>query len=134
MAGKKGQKKRIWSDDEKRSICEQTLTSGVSVAQVARRYSMNANLIFKWLRDPRFAPDLEEDAAQPDDGVMAFLPVEVSDPSLDGFTQTGSGAPPPSGAVSACRVDITLSDGRRILVEGPTALSAVLGLVQGLMA
>ncbi len=134
MAGKKGQKKRVWSDDEKRSICEQTLTSGVSVAQVARRYSMNANLIFKWLRDPRFAPDLEEDAAQPDDGVMAFLPVEVSDPSLDGFTQTGSGAPRPSGAVSAHRVDITLSDGRRILVEGPTALSAILGLVQGLMA
>jgi len=134
MAGKKGQKKRVWSDDEKRSICEQTLTLGVSVAQVARRYSMNANLIFKWLRDPRFAPDLEEDAAQPDDGVMAFLPVEVSDPSLDGFTQTGCGAPPSSGAVSAHRVDITLSDGRRILVEGPTALSAILGLVQGLMA
>ena len=56
MAGKKGQKKRVWSDDEKRSICEQTTTAGVSVAQVARRYSMNANLIFKWLKDPRFAP------------------------------------------------------------------------------
>ena len=41
MAGKKGQKKRVWSDDEKRSICEQTTTAGVSVAQVARRYSMN---------------------------------------------------------------------------------------------
>ena len=32
---------------------------GVSVAQVARRYAMNANLIYKWLRDPRFAPDPE---------------------------------------------------------------------------
>ena len=58
MAGKKGQKKRVWSDDEKRSICEQTTTAGVSVAQVARRYSMNANLIFKWLKDPRFAPQV----------------------------------------------------------------------------
>ena len=133
MAGKKGQKKRIWSDDEKRSICEQTLTSGVSVAQVARRYSMNANLIFKWLKDARFAPGLEEDAARPDDGVVAFLPVEVRDPPPVDLTQTG--APPPSGAaVSAQRVDITLSDGRRILVEGPTGLSAVLGLVRGLMA
>ena len=52
MAGKKGLKKRIWSDDEKRKTCVQTLTRGVSVAQVARRYSMNANLIFKWLRTP----------------------------------------------------------------------------------
>ena len=35
--------------------------------------------------------------------------------------------------VSVQRVDITLSDGRRILVEGPTALSGVLALVEGLM-
>ena len=48
MAGKKGLKKRIWSDDEKRTICAQTLTPGVLIAQVARRYSMNANLTFKW--------------------------------------------------------------------------------------
>jgi transposase len=33
MAGKKGQKKWLWSDDEKRLICAQTLTPGVSVAQ-----------------------------------------------------------------------------------------------------
>lgn len=56
MAGKTGHKKRIWFDDEKRSICMQTLTSGVSAARVAHRYSMNANLIFKGLKDPRFAP------------------------------------------------------------------------------
>lgn len=48
--------KRLWTDEEKRSICLQTTTRDVSVAQVARRYSMNANLIFKWLRDPRYAP------------------------------------------------------------------------------
>ena len=30
------------------------------------------------------------------------------------------------------RLDITLSDGRRILVEGATALSAVLAMVEGL--
>ena len=46
MAGRR--KKRIWWDDEKRSICLQTAAPGVSVAQVARRYAMNANLIFKW--------------------------------------------------------------------------------------
>jgi len=67
MAGKKGQKKRVWSDDEKRTICAQTLTAGVSVAQVARRYSMNANLIFKWLKDSRFAP--VEGGASPEESV-----------------------------------------------------------------
>jgi hypothetical protein len=38
MAGKKGQKKRFWPDEEKVSICAQTCAPGVSVAQVARRY------------------------------------------------------------------------------------------------
>ena len=61
MAGKKGQKKRFWSDDEKRSICGQTTMAGVSVAQVARRYAMNANLIHNWLKDPRFAPETKFD-------------------------------------------------------------------------
>ena len=41
---------------------------------------------------------------------------------------------PSDAPLFANRVDITLSDGRRVLIEGPTALSAVLGLVQGLMA
>jgi transposase len=49
--------KRLWTVEEKRSICQQTTAAGVSVAQVARRYALNANVIFKWLRDPRFAPD-----------------------------------------------------------------------------
>jgi len=36
--------------------------------------------------------------------------------------------------LSAHRVDVILSDGRRVLVEGATGLSAVLALVEGLMA
>lgn len=47
MAGKKGQKKRFWSDEEKVAICVQTRAPEVSVAQVARWYSMNTNLIQK---------------------------------------------------------------------------------------
>lgn len=127
MAGKKGQKKRFWSEDEKRSICAQTIVPGVSIAQVARRYAMNANLIHNWLKDPRFAPELE--TAEPDCH-GGFLPVEIEGavtvPVLEGDRELDT-------AVSAQRVDITLSDGRRILVEGPTALSGVLALVEGLM-
>ena len=130
MAGKKGQKKRFWSDDEKRLICAQARAPGVSVAQVARRYSMNANLIHKWLRDPRFAPD---EAAVETEGVE-FLPIEVEGIAPPAPLPQLLAPQPVSGApLSAQRVDITLSDGRRILVEGTTALSAVLALVEGLM-
>lgn len=129
MAGKKGQKRRFWSDDEKRSICTQTTVPSVSVAQVARRYAMNANLIHNWLKDPRFAPEPAINAVV--DGGTGFLPVEIAGTVAVPFVDE---APQLDAAVSADRVDITLSDGRRILVEGPTALSGVLALVEGLMA
>ena len=63
------------------------------------------------------------------------MTVGISDPSFVEATRPNTDASQSYGAgVCAHRVDITLSDGRRILVEGPTALCAVLGLVQGLMA
>ncbi len=127
MAGKKGQKKRLWSDDEKRSICAQTTVAGVSVAQVARRYAMNANLIHNWLKDPRFAPEPEIVKANSNGG---FLPVEVEEAVAFPVAED---AREMDAVVSAQRVDITLSDGRRILVEGPTGLSSVLALVEGLL-
>ncbi len=125
MAGKKCQKKRFWSDEEKQSICDQTRAPGVSVAQVARRYALNANLIHKWLRDPRFAS-----GAEAEDADTTFLPVEIEGMPLPSSTIAVSVSDAP---VSAQRIDITLSDGRRILVEGPTALTSVLALVEGLM-
>lgn len=127
MAGKKGQKKRFWSDDEKRSICAQAIVPGVSVAQVARRYSMNANLIHTWSKDPRFAPSPEMADPAPS---VDFLPVEIEGSVTASLLDD---AQRPAATVLAQRVDITLSDGRRILVEGPTALSGVLALVEGLI-
>lgn len=136
MAGKKGLKKRVWSDDEKRSICDQTLTPGVSVAQVARRYSMNANLIFKWLKDPRFAP-VESGPSIVDASLESvFLPVEIDAPSIESADPASvhDAGYNPCSVVTAQRVDITLSDGRRILVEGAVTLSSVVGLIHGLTA
>lgn len=129
MAGKKGQKKRVWSDEEKRSICMQARVPGVSVAQVARRYAMNTNLIHKWLRDPRFASGEQAvDLLVPEDAT--FLPIEIAGLAP---APTAPISPTPSiDSITAQRVDITLSDGRRILVEGATALSAIVAMVEGL--
>jgi transposase len=57
MGGLGLSKKRVrqfWSDDEKRAICTQTRVAGISVASIARRYSVHANLVFRWLKDPAF--------------------------------------------------------------------------------
>ena len=70
----KRRRRRNWSDDEKRMICAQTRFPGVSVSQVARRYDVNANQVFNWLKDPAFASPLAGD------DVTRFLPVEVVEP------------------------------------------------------
>ena len=66
--------RRLWTDEEKRSICLQTTAPGVSVAQVALRYTVNANLIFKWLRDTKYRPAPRTGA---EDSGLRFLPVEI---------------------------------------------------------
>jgi transposase len=121
-------KKRFWADEEKREICAQATTPGMSVAQVARRYAVNANLIFKWLKDPRFAPETTA-PEQP----ATFLPIEIAADVVVEPEPIDVPKLSPSAPLSASRVDITLSDGRRILIEGPTALTAVVSLVQGLV-
>lgn len=131
MGTKKGGKRRFWSDDEKRSICLQTRAPGVSVAQVARRYAMNANLIHTWLRDPRFAPSGEPDVNAVADDVI-FLPVELESAAIDTGQPLPSHQPTPAAPLTAQRIDIALSDGRRILVEGTMALAAVVAMVEGL--
>lgn len=46
--------RRRWSVEFKRMVVGEASVSGTSTAEVARRYDMNANLLFKWLKDPRY--------------------------------------------------------------------------------
>ena len=103
--------RRFWHDDEKRRIVAQTRVPGVSVSQVARRYDVNANLVFKWLRDPRYQPP-EVDVAQ-------FLPVEVL-------------PEPPAPEAPDGKIEIVLSIGHRLSVSGAFDPDAVSRLVRGL--
>jgi transposase-like protein len=69
--------RRIWSDNKKRSIGQQTAVPSVSVAQVARRYAKNANMIFRWLRNPHFAPKpVETEEAEPMVAAMVLVEPE----------------------------------------------------------
>lgn len=87
-------KKRFWANEEKREICLQATTPRMSVAQVARRYAANANLIFKWLKDPRFS--LETDAP---DQEATFLPVEIEADIVHETTAVDL-SPPPGPSLS----------------------------------
>ena len=113
--------KRLWTDEEKRSICFQTTAPGVSVVQVARRYAVNANLIFKWLRDRRYAPD---PAAMPSPAVEPrFLPVEIV---------ADAKAPVAVPAVVANHIEIDMACGHRMRISGGYDPEALARLIRGL--
>jgi len=120
--------KRLWTDEEKRSICFQTTAAGVSVAQVARRYAMNANMIFDWLRDPRYAPDPEtvEDLVVE---TPCFLPVEIVERPLEDDT---SSTPDPKPA--QCAIEIDIAGGHRLRIIGSYDPEALARLIRGLSA
>jgi len=111
--------RRLWSDDEKRQIVAQTRVPGVSVSQVARRYDVNANQVFNWIRDPRYCP--EDDAVSD----VTLLPVEVvAEPesrSLQAATPGGS-------------IEIELANGHRLRVNGAFDPDAVARLARSLGA
>ena len=119
MAKRKQRVRRRWPAEEKRRIVAQAQAPGVSVAQVARRYDLNANQIFIWLHDPRF---------QPDDDVIAetqFLPVEII-----GEPRTGR---EPEPSVTGY-IEIALANGRSIRLIGDVDPDAVAELVRSLEA
>ena len=121
--------RRPWSAEEKRSICLQTLAPGVSVAQVARRYAMNANLILKWLKDPRFQPGEQETEE------LAFLPVEIStEPEATLPTVSQSEPVRDSYSRSGPRIEIVTTDGHRLTVEGVFDGDALARLLKGLVS
>lgn len=120
-------KHRHWSDEEKRSICCQSKIAGISVAQVARRYAMNANLIFKWLNDPRYVPDNVVGDTQ------TFLPVEIeANASADRVPLVEAPATTCSGG--AGRLEIILPAGLRLKVDGGFDGTELARLIKGLMA
>ncbi len=113
----KRRRRRNWSDDEKRMICAQTRLRGVSVSQVARRYDVNANQVFNWLKEARFA-----DAEPPEAGTV-FLPVEITEPR---------GMPVLSDSTEPSTLEINLCNGHRLLITGAYDADALARLIRGL--
>ena len=103
-------------------ICVQARLPGVSVSQVARRYDVNANLVFSWLRNPRFAPD--EGAVEEHAG---FLPIEIIDACAEPGGEAEVDVPAPEGCI-----DMELTGGHRLRITGSCDPEALARLIRGL--
>ena len=111
-------KRRSYSKAFKRRVVAETFDLEVSVASVARRHGLNANMVFKWRRDPRFGPG--RDAA-------VFLPVEVNGPEV-------TVPPEPLPVVNDSRVEVALSSSHWLTLIGAFDPDLVVRLAHGLTA
>ena len=100
------ERRRQWADDEKARIVEETLAPGARVAEVARRNTVSASLVFGWRRLAR-------------DGLLgrggpSLMPVEIVAPApvLPAAQRPALSRSKRSSGL----IEIELSQGRRLRV------------------
>src|SRR5581483_9161777 len=110
-------RRRSWSADQKQQIIAETFAPGASVAEVARRYGLNSNLLFTWRRREQVASG----ASDVGPGPVSIVPMRVV---TDAATAAPAATPGTTG-----RMEIVLASGERIIV-GPdvdaTALARII--------
>lgn len=118
MADRGKRRRRSYSTAFKRRVVVETLEPGASVAAVARRHGLNANMMFLWRGDPRFGPGRAP---------ATFLPVEVKPAEVPATSE-------PLDACGAGQIEIALATGHRLTLNGAFDVDAVLRLARGLAA
>jgi len=89
-----GRRRRSWTGDEKRRIVEESLVTGASMAEVARRHDLNANQLFTWRRQLGLQPIAPHELAP-------ILPVTIEpEPST----------PENGGCVTTSQMEIVLAE------------------------
>ncbi len=113
--GRRNGPRRRYTTAEKRAIVEETRQRGASVAMVAHRHGINANLVFGWRRLHQQGL-LEPDAAAT---AAPLLPVRISTPTV----VANKPAPPATTSVRSRQgaqgsIDIEFAGGTRVRVQG----------------
>ena len=118
--------RRYRTTAEKRRIVEETLARGASVAVIARRHEVNANLVFGWRK--LYQKGLL--GVAPKTAVAPLLPVRVSSSrTLSRTPKTRKGARPLPREGS---VEIELAGGGHVRVQGPAAAALLEQLIEAL--
>ena len=109
---------RRWSEADKRRIVAESYVPGATVAAVARRNDLNANLLFDWRRKFRQRDGQTRSSA--------FVPVVVAPPG-EVLAEEGDGVSALYG-----RMEIVLSGRSRVIVDATVdapALARVLAVL-----
>ena len=113
----RGERRRRWTTEQKQTIAAQSLASGASPPEVARRHGISTGQLYTWRHALK--------AAQPGAAIGRFARVEVMPQPV---------AQPDILARSPGLIEIALSDGTTVRVDvgiDPCALRRVLAVPRG---
>jgi len=110
--------RRQWSKDQKAGIVAESYVPGASIAEVARRHGINANLLFTWRK--RFGTQKTAGACH----AVKMLPVAVIPDIAPPIVETVSEA--------AGRMEIVLAAGDHIVVGADVDAAALARVVKAL--
>jgi transposase len=113
-----GRRRQLWSIDRKRQIIAESFEPGASVADVARRHGVNANLLFTWRRQQGVAK-----LADSQEGPQ-LVPVTIAAEPVSSVPAVASG---PVG-----RMEIVLGAGDRIIVGADVDTTALARVIKAL--
>ena len=116
-------RRRLWTADEKRRIVEQTLSSDLSVAMIARQHGVNANQVFYWRKLYRAG---QLGASEHSEGVR-FLPVSMA--------EDGPSSVAPEESVSSdghVTINIEIPGCALVSIEGAVDASIVRAVMESL--
>jgi transposase len=137
-AGAVRRSRRSWSRDEKRRIVDEAFRPGASVADVARRHGLNANLVFNWRKaawaavGPPASAEASTAAPVRSDDTADFVPIgmfvraEDEEPAvIAGASPRRAARTPSQGAAALCSamteragvIEIELANGTRLRVD-----------------
>jgi transposase len=127
----RGQARRRWSEEDKRRLVAETLSTGGTVHGVARRYGVNTSQLFTWRKQLRAEADRPaRPAAVPGFAAVTITPVAALSASVPAAGAVSSGALASTGLI-----EIELPGGGRIRIAGapdPATVTAALRvLVRG---
>jgi transposase len=111
-------RRRLWSSEHKRQMIAESFEPGASVAEVARRHGVNANLLFTWRRQQGAAG--MGGRREP----TRLVPVAVTAETAPGVPVVASG---PVG-----RMEIVLGVGDRIIVGADVDATALARVIKAL--
>ena len=124
--GRRGGPRRRWPEATKRKIVEQTFEPGASVAIVARRHELNANVVFAWRRLYRAG-----EFGKPTEGGADLIPVKVIAPAPSPKRVADRSGASPSQADS---IEVRLAEGAQVRFSGALAREALREIIAAVFA